>query len=90
MTLQLLWALAAFQSPDLFTIGRTRTCDQLVATIIDYFDVYEILCTTKLRYTFYKPVVMVTPDFCTGVKTSSSEVFKTGNMISKTRIWLLN
>jgi hypothetical protein len=32
MTLQPLWALAAFQSPDLFTIGRTPwTVDQLVA-----------------------------------------------------------
>jgi hypothetical protein len=31
MTLQPLWTLAAFQSPDLFTIGRTPwTSDQLV------------------------------------------------------------
>jgi hypothetical protein len=29
MALQPLWTLAAFQSPDLFTIGRTRTSDQL-------------------------------------------------------------
>jgi hypothetical protein len=32
MALQRLWGLAAFQSPDLFTIGRTPwTSDQLVA-----------------------------------------------------------
>jgi hypothetical protein len=32
MALQPLWALAAFQSPDLLTIGRTpRTSDQFVA-----------------------------------------------------------
>jgi hypothetical protein len=32
MALQLLWALAAFQFPDLFTVGMTpRTSDQLVA-----------------------------------------------------------
>jgi hypothetical protein len=38
MALQPLWALAAFQSPDLFTIDRTpSTSDQLVARSLLYF-----------------------------------------------------